>query len=139
MEAIQTSSGYVVRLDRGEEVISALTAFVQGEEIAGAAIQGLGTLHHAVLGYFDRQRQEYLKREFPEDMELLSLVGNLTWLEGAPFIHAHAVLSGSDFVARGGHLFSAEIAATGEFLIWTTARRIARHPDSGTGLKLMAF
>jgi len=137
MRAFHTSSGYVVRLDRGEEVLSTLAAFLKAEGVSGATLSGIGAVQRTTLGYFDLHKREYLRREFPDDMELVSLTGNLTWVEGEPLIHAHVTISGPDFVAVSGHLFSAEIAITGEFAIVPTGMRLERALDERTGLRLI--
>jgi predicted DNA-binding protein with PD1-like motif len=137
MKTFKTSTGYVVRLDPGEEILGTLTGFVIDEEIAGGTITGIGAVKNTTIGYFDLHRKEYSKRRFSDDMELVNLTGNVTWVEGEPFVHAHATISGPDFVAHSGHLFEAEIAVTGEFLLHPTDRRILRAPDERTGLKLI--
>ena len=133
-----TTGGFVVRLDVGEEILGTLKEFVQEQQLEGAAIQGIGAVQDTVLGYFDVHEKVYRELSIPEDMELVSLNGNLTWVEGEPFIHAHAALSGEDFVARGGHVFSSVIAVTGEFHVQPTGVRIERVPDERSGLKLMS-
>jgi hypothetical protein len=115
-----------------------LTAYLRQEKIEGGSVTGIGAVMNTTLGYFDLHTKEYRQRVFPEDMELVSLTGNITRVDGAPFVHAHAVLSGEDFVAHAGHLFSAEIAVTGELFITPAAVRITRALDQRTGLKLMA-
>jgi predicted DNA-binding protein with PD1-like motif len=137
MLSIRTATGYLVRLDPGEEVISTLAAFLGREGVGGAALSGIGAVRSSTLGYFDSGRREYLRKELAGEMELCSFSGNLTYLEGAPFVHAHAVLADADFVAHAGHLFEATIAATGEFWIATTERRIERKLDEPRGLRLI--
>ena len=138
MKAFETTTGYVVRLDLDEEILTTLTDFVLAEKIEGAIIQGIGAVKESVLGYFDVHDMAYREQAFAEDMELVSFLGNLTWADGDPIIHAHVLLSGNDFVARGGHLFSSKIAVTGEFSLQPTGRRVQRALDERTGLKLMA-
>ena len=127
-----------VRLDPGEEVMSSLAAILQthSQNVSGQ-ITGIGTVRRAALGYYDLERRQYLRREVPGDMELVSFVGNVTWLDGRPFVHAHAVLSGPDFVPLAGHLFQAEIAATGEFCCVEGGGFLRREEDQATGLKLV--
>lgn len=138
MRVVPIESGYFVRLDLGEEIMATLAALVKERQIVGGAISGIGAIKNAEIGYFDVHRKEYSKRLFEEDMELLAMNGNITWLEdGEPMIHAHAVLSGADLAAVGGHLFSAEIAVTGEVFIQTHSSRLVRQPDVRTGLKLI--
>ena len=88
-------------------------------------------------GFFDLERKEYNRREFPQAMELVGLTGNMAWADGEPVIHAHVVLAGPDYAAVGGHLFSAEIAVTGEIFVFPTDVRVQRSIDSETGLKLI--
>jgi hypothetical protein len=128
-----------VRLDPGEEVMSTLAEILQAHQqyISAGQIIGIGTVRKAVLGYFDLARRQYLRREVPGDMELASFVGNVTWMDGRPFVHAHVVLSGPDFVPQAGHLFQAEIAATGEFCYVEGGMPLRREEDQATGLKLV--
>ena len=104
---------------------------------SAGGITGIGSVREAVLGYYDESRREYLRREVPGDMELISFVGNVTWLDGKPFVHAHAVLSGADFAPIAGHLFQAEIAATGEFFFVEGGKPLKREEDGAKGLKLI--
>lgn len=139
MKGFITTLGTLVRLDPGEEVLTTLTAFLVREKIQGAVISGIGAVKDVTLGYFDLHRQEYEKTHFAEDMELVSFQGNVTFVHGAetPLIHAHATLSGRDFIAKSGHLFAATIAVTGEFMVQPFNRRIRRALDPRTGLNLI--
>jgi uncharacterized protein len=126
-----------VRLDPGDDLLGSLIEVVRREQITAAAISGIGTVRKTTLGYFDVQRREYLKRELPEVLELVSLQGNLTWVDREPFIHAHVVVSGPDFLAHAGHLFQAEIAVTGEFFLACGGAPLARELDARSGLRLI--
>jgi len=130
-------SRYMVRLDRGEEVIQTLSGFVTGEGLRGGDITGIGAVESVVIGYFDLQRREYDRRTLEGELELLSFVGNLAWADGVAVVHAHVTLGGPDFSVVGGHLFSADIAVTGEFYITAFDQDIMRHLDEQTGLKLI--
>ena len=137
MKTFAVDTGYVVRLDLNEEVIETLTNFVEKEGLAGGTISGIGALKDVTLGYFDPERKEYIKKTFPKEMELVQLTANITHVDGKPFIHAHAIVSGADYIARAGHLFSATIAITGEMFVLPTDTRIKRSLDPVTGAKLM--
>ncbi len=138
MKVFASSAGLIVRLDPGEEILSTLTALVLQEKIEGAVISGIGAVKNTVVGYFNLHTREYQQVELPEDLELVSFMGNLTWTGGEPFIHAHVTLSDSGCSARGGHLFSSEIAVTGEFVIQPTGLRLEREHDPRTGLNLIS-
>ncbi len=129
-----------VRLDPGEELVSALGEALAslGPPLESGSVTGIGSVRRAVLGYYDLGQKKYLKQQFDEVLELVCLAGNVSLLDGRPFVHAHAVLSGPDYLTRAGHLFQAEIAATGELWVWEGGLRLARREDPFTGLKLIS-
>lgn len=137
MMSQKTPAGHVIRLDRGDEVLTALTTYVREAEIMGGVITGIGAVKDATLGYFHLPTREYHKQEFPEEMELVSFYGNITQVDDGPMVHAHVTLSGADYIAKAGHLFSATVAVTGEFFLWPADTPIHRALDPDTGLKLM--
>ena len=107
---------YAVRLSPGDDVVQALTQFA-GENHTGGAIWGIGSILWAELGYFDIHRKIYIKKRFDEEMEILSLMGNITLKDGEPLVHIHAVLGRADYSTIGGHLFAGEVSATCEIII----------------------
>lgn len=137
MRSFKTEAGYVVRLDVDEEIMETLLEFVRAEKIVGGSISGIGAVKDTTLGYFDLHQRQYDRHEFPDDMELVSFNGNITWFEDEPMIHAHAVLAGPELAALGGHLFCSRIAVTGEFHLVTNERRIDRTRNEQTKLNLI--
>jgi len=133
----RTQHGYLVRLVKGEEVIKTLSSFVDEQKILGGFVFGLGAFKDLTLGYFDSVKKEYIKKFIGEDLEFGNLTGSISYLEGKPFVHAHVSAAGSDMKAFCGHLFSATISATGEFLIIPSESKVERKPDSETGLSLL--
>jgi hypothetical protein len=139
MDARRSGSLHVLRLDRGESLLDALQAYIGREGIAGGSVVGIGALERSELGWFDRDRREYVRRVFPEPRELLNLTGTISRLDGRPFVHAHATLGGPAFDVVGGHLFAGTIAVTGELVIREATVASRRAPDEATGLKLLQF
>ena len=121
MEQRRTRYGWTVRLDPGEELVTALTEFASRENVRAGALSGLGSVRDAELGYFVRARGAYERRAFggDADYEILALTGNFSEREGRAFLHAHMVIAGPDYVAHGGHLFRGVIAVTCEAHIVT--------------------
>ena len=130
-------NGYLVRLERGEEVLSTLTDFVGQQNIQGGTIQGLGAVKDLVLGIFDPEKKGYVKRTFREDLELGNLTGNISYLDGKPLLHCHVTVAGTDLNAYTGHLFSAVVSVTGEFCIRPFSEKITRSLDEEVGLNLL--
>ena len=139
MEARKKGNVHMLRLDRGEPVVASLCAYVGQARIRGGSIVGLGALEASEIGYFDPARRAYSRTLLPEPLELLSLVGTISRLDGQPFVHVHVTLGAPDHSVVGGHLFEARIAVTGEFVIHAAAIASSRILDGHTGLKLLRF
>ena len=82
--------------------------------IESGKVNGIGVVRNAVISYFELASMEYLHREFMGNMEMTSLMGNISFMEGEPFLHLHVTLADENFQLSGGHLTSAEIGVTGE-------------------------
>ncbi len=128
---------YLIRLERGEPVVETLTRFAREEEIASAEITAIGAVENVELAYFDRERRTYLTRRFPDVYELVSLIGNLSWVEDSPLFHLHACLGGPQYQAICGHLASADVAVTLELHLLSFPDRIDRRRDEQIGLNLL--
>ena len=137
MKFKKTDNGFIVRCDIGEEVISTLTGFAEEQGISSGSVTGIGVLKDVVLGYYDEQGKEYLKKLFSGNFELLNLTGNFTKLESNCFVHCHATISDVECNAFGGHLFEGTIGITGEFYITPGGVEANRGPDGTTGLNLI--
>jgi len=137
VEYKKTKVGYLVRLIRGEEIITSLTSLAEKEEIQASFLFGLGAVANPKLGYFDLEKKEYLSQVFEGDFEIVNLTGNISLWEGKPFIHAHMTISDQECKAHGGHLFSARIHATGEITIIDFGLPLTRKLDQQIGLKLL--
>ena len=135
MKFSKTEFGYIVRLEPGEEIISALSLFTETQGFGSATVQGIGAASGITLGYFDRANKVYVKKSLEGEYELLSLAGNVSYFERAPWVHIHAVIAGPDFVATGGHLFSATVTVTAELALSVSRARIERVEDPATGFR----
>jgi uncharacterized protein len=110
-------SATVLRFERGERIVAALTAFCREAGLGAAQLDGLGTCRNAELGFYSIETGAYAYRTIAEDCEIASLVGNVSRLDGAPRVHIHIVLADSGFRAWGGHLKEAEVLAACEIVL----------------------
>jgi predicted DNA-binding protein with PD1-like motif len=133
----QIDDRYVLRLDPGEGVIDSLSGFASERGINSGVVSGIGGIEDVVLGYFDLGAKEYLKRKLDGIYEMISLAGNVSTIEGRPFVHAHAVVSGRDMTALGGHLFEARVAITAELYLWGSPSQVTRSLDERVGLNTL--
>ena len=136
MQSKLIESGFVLRLEHGEEITKTLTEFIQNKNIEGGAIAGIGAASGVTLQYFNMETKEYEEKLFPEEYEILALNGNISLKDGKPWSHLHIVLGTKDSQCIGGHLKSATVGATCEIII-QKFQRLERGHDDATGLHLL--
>jgi hypothetical protein len=127
---------YIVRVEKGEELVGALKNFCQEEKIRLGMISGLGAANRITLGLFKTDTKKYFPKEFSGDHELASVLGNISQMNGEVYLHLHAVVSDKDCQAFGGHLNSAIISGTFEGVIEKIDGEINRKYNKETGLNL---
>ena len=128
---------FVLILDKGDEVIESLTDWAQQNQISSASFKAIGAFQSATLGYFDRERKDYDKIPINEQVEVLSLVGDIALKDGKPKIHAHVVVGKRDGTAHGGHILQAHVWPTLEIVLTETPAQLRRTHDDETGLALI--
>ena len=136
MKYRRDGSRVFVRLERGDPVHASLTGLMEKEGARGGFFHALGAISDVELGYYDLERKDYDRRQFPEEVEIASANGTLSVLDGKPHVHLHAVISDRECRAFGGHVFRAKAAATVEVLIHVSEEPIERTQDEETGLAL---
>ena len=138
MEYIRKENEIVVRLDKGEELISSLLTLAQKENILTASITGLGASNKFMVGILDLNTKEFKGKTYEGVYEITNIVGNLTTKEDKPYLHLHTTFASLDTVV-GGQLASAYISATAEIFIHVIDLKVDRKFDSNTGLNLFKF
>ena len=133
----KVDQGYIVRLSRGEEIVATLTEFADTVDLKSGFVTGLGAICDVELGLYDLENREYVRKKFDGEYELINLTGNFSILDGRPFLHAHITIADSECRPSAGHLFSANVAVTGEFLVTSTGVEVVRKLDEETGLNLL--
>jgi len=128
---------FVVVFDKGDEFSSGMLDFAKQQHITAAQMTAVGAFSDVTLGYFDRTKMDYKKIPVNEQVEVLSLVGNIALDEGKPKIHAHVVVGKSDGSAHGGHILEAHVWPTLEIIVTETPKELQRTTDKETGLALI--
>lgn len=139
MEYRVFDSDIAIRLDVGDEVLASIAEVCRQEQIALGTVTGLGAVRHAVLGLYLVSEQRYLENILDGDMEMASLVGNITRKDGQPYLHLHATFGNRKAEVFGGHLKEAVISVTGEIWIHRIEGAIGRKQDPATGLNVFDF
>lgn len=123
--------------DEGDEVMSSLTAFARERQLTAARFTAIGAFREATLGYFDWASKSYEKIPVREQVEVLSLVGDVALEGDAPKIHAHVVVGKRDGSAHGGHLLDAHVRPTLEVMLIESPAHLQRLFDPASGLALI--
>lgn len=128
---------YLLEFHTGQEVMQGLLAFANKHKLVAGHLTGIGAISEAVIGYFDPQKNAYLRNPEKGQAEVLSLTGNLALYDNEPFFHVHVALGRRDGSARGGHLFEAKVCPTVELVLTTYSKPVRRKVDNETGLPLL--
>ena len=109
---------FVVVLDHGEDPVATLTAFAVEHRLGASHFTAIGAFSRAVVAYFDWSSKRYEHIPIEEQVEVLSMVGDIT-------------------IQRGGHLIQAAVGPTLEIVVTEAPRHLRRRPDAASGLALI--
>lgn len=137
LDDVEGRRTFVLVCDRGDDPMEALTAAAKRFDLSAASLSGIGAFSAVTLGFFDRGRRDYARRVIREQVEVVSLVGNVALDQGEPRVHAHAVVARSDGSALGGHLLAGCVDPTLEVMIVESPATLRRKIDPATGLALI--
>ncbi len=139
MEYRKFGDTFAVRIDRGEEIMESLKKLCVKENIRLAQVDALGAAEQAVIGVYQLAEQQYRREEINEFMEITSLTGNVTSMNGEPYLHLHGTLAGRDHVIHGGHVLEIRVGATCEMFVRVLEGEITREKDEKLGINLWHF
>ncbi|GLI38528.1 DNA-binding protein [Geobacter hydrogenophilus] len=107
---------FMGKLPHQADLIDALTETARANGIRAGAIQVVGALQRAKLGFYDQWSKTYREIPFAKPLEIVSGMGNISLRDGKPFVHLHLSLSDEEGKVFGGHalegctIFAAEYA-----------------------------
>jgi len=127
---------YAIIFAKGDEVLSGLTEFAEREKITAGYFTAIGALSSARFGWFDHARKVYRDIPINQQVELISLIGDVGLVGGAPQIHAHGSVGLPDGQMRGGHLLRAITWPTLEVFFTACPTTLIKEHDEETNLFL---
>lgn len=130
---------YVVSVANHAELSEAIMSFCAATGIAAGSITGIGAVNEATLRFFDPATKRYVDKTFAEQMEVANLTGNVSQMNGRPYIHLHCVLGRADYSALAGHLLTAHINGACEIEVSALDGSVGRRYDEETGLNMYDF
>ena len=130
----------IVRIDRGEEILTILKKVCEDHKIRAGSVQGIGALSKAEIGLIDLKTKQYKTRKIEGGIyEVTSLLGNITIMNGEIRLHTHITLGDENCNTIGGHLFMGEVGVTCEVIITEMDADIGRKLDPELGVNLLDF
>ena len=137
MKYTKTDDRYIIKIERGEEVMATLTSFCEQEGIKNALLTGIGAVEWVSCGYYELSTKKYHFTEYDEMVEVISMTGNVALKEGRPFLHVHAVFTDTKNKAFGGHVQEMRVGVVLEVVLTPLSSSIVRELDEDIGLFLM--
>jgi predicted DNA-binding protein with PD1-like motif len=129
----------VLVFEKGDEVIESLLEFAKRERLTSGSFTAIGAFSDVTLGFFERERKEYKRIPLQEQVEVLTLAGDITVKESEPQVHAHVVVGKADGSAWGGHLLAGHVWPTLELVLVESPDELRRTLDEETGLPLITM
>jgi predicted DNA-binding protein with PD1-like motif len=130
---------FAIIFDKGDEVASGLLSFAKDNNLSASHFTAIGAFERVTLGFFERERKDYKRITIEEQVEVLSLVGDVALDGDEPKVHAHVVVGKADGTAHGGHLLEARVWPTLEAILVESPEHLRRKIDKETGLALISL
>ena len=139
MEYRRFGDAYLLRIDRGEEIVAAVLDFAKKERVELAEISALGATDDFTVGVFDLDQKKYYPHSYTGNHEIVSLTGTITTKDGAPYQHLHLSAGNGEGNVVGGHLTRAVVSATCEMVVRLLPGRVERTFSEELGINLIRF
>ena len=127
----------MIVFEKGDEAVEQLLSFASDNDLRGSSFTAIGAFSDVTVAFFDRQTKDYQPIRIEEQVEVLSLIGNIAVTDNGPKIHAHLVVGKSDGTAHGGHLLKAHVWPTLEVILTEWPTHLQRQIDEETRLPLI--
>ena len=127
----------VISFEKGEEGIAMLGELAEkrGTSFHFSMIGGCSSVD---LAFYDMKKKEYeIKNHAAENIEIVTITGNVAWYDGKPLVHAHGVFSNEQYECFGGHIMKLVFSAIGETVIDWLPVKMERELQAESGLKVL--
>lgn len=136
MKYLKCESKYIVRIDKGEEILEQIKKLCIENNIKAGSITGLGATDKVKIGLFNTNTKEYMSKELVGSYEITSLIGNISRMNNEVYLHTHINVSDENMNVYGGHLNYCYISATCELVIDAIDLDVDRKFNEKIGLNL---
>jgi uncharacterized protein len=134
----QSPETFILVFETGDELAKGLSDFAIEQKLSAASFKAVGALSSVRLGWFSWKAKKYEPSvTLDEQLELLSLIGDVALKDGKPVVHAHVVVGKKDGTAHGGHLLEAHTRPTCEVVLTESPVQLQKVVDPESGLALI--
>lgn len=128
---------YAIVLAKDDEVMSGLSDFARQNKVTSASFTAIGAFSQVTVAWFDDARKEFKLIPIKQQVELVSMIGDIALSGEQPVVHTHVSVASSDGIVRGGHLINAFVFPTLELFMTVYSIPLRKRLDEATGLKLI--
>lgn len=129
---------FMIVFETGDELAKGLSEFATEKRLSAASFKAVGALSAVRLGWYNLESKKYDPSvTLDEQLELLSLIGDVALKDGKPVVHSHMVVGKRDGTAHGGHLLEARIRPTCEVVLTESPAHLQKFVDPVSGLALI--
>lgn len=139
MNYSKSGNKYIVRIDKGEEVLEQIKNICKQNSIKSGSISAIGATDRLKIGLFNTMDKKYISKELTGAFEITSLIGNISSMNDEVYLHTHITVSDETMNVQGGHLNYCYISATCEIIIYQFDIVTDRKFDENIGLNLYSF
>ncbi|HTW94672.1 MAG TPA: DUF296 domain-containing protein, partial [Tepidisphaeraceae bacterium] len=108
---------WAVIMDANDEPVEELKRFADREKLSASHFSGIGAFAAVTVAWFDLEKRAYQPIEINEQVEVLSLIGDVAESQGKASVHAHICVAKKDGTAHGGHLQKGRVRPTLELIV----------------------
>ena len=128
---------YAIILSKDDEVMSGLIEFAKQNKVTSASFTAIGAFSHATVAWFDDSKKEFKLVPINEQVELVSMIGDIALVNDRPAVHTHVSVASSNGTVRGGHVINAYVFPTLELFMTVYPTPLHKQKDEATGLELI--
>lgn len=129
----------VLRLKKSEKIIESLEKLANEANITAAHFQGIGAVNELKIGLMKPGDDDYTWDIYKENLEITSLIGNITSFEDKPVVHTHITCANENSKVIGGHLGEATCSFTAEIFIDIIDTKLEKETDPELGIQIIEF
>src|SRR5277367_5164236 len=128
---------YSIIFYKDDDVMSGLTDFAIAHKVSDAHFTSIGAVSGATLAWLDIPKKMYRRIAVTQQVEVVSLIGDIAVFNGVPIVHMHAVVCKPDGSTVAGHVFELISNPTVEVFMTVDTTPLKKKADNASGMKLI--